>query len=596
MADNANRPTPPIPSVETPVTRRLAFIRDTFLMGNPATYRMPIRPRSYYPELQNDGFFHDDSVNMLTLFEDMLAKDGVIYGILEQRRAAVLARPRAIIPAGQEPRDLEVGTFVQECLEHIGGADGGFDADLYCLLDGIWKGVSIQEIEWAIDPKDKRVRPVNLLHRVPANFRFDKQGRLFLANMSVTSASQPVDDRKYIVFRFGGAYENPYGCGLLQRLWWYYEFKLANMRAWQVRNEKFGSPTVMAKLPPGVTEELKTATETMLERISTDTSFMVPDSVVVELLEAEMKAQGASDPYRNLMEYCDDSIARAVVGSTLTSSEGRRGGSLALGQVHMAVANDKIEQDARALMWVINRQLIRWIVDLNFGVDVPAPTLKIETEDPGEIESDLGTDQKLIALGIPLSRQYFYERYGRPIPADDEEQVGQVQQPIPEAAIKYKTVTKNEVRRSMGLPDVPWGNDIAGSDMDLGALGANMTEEDADVEGFPSVARQAPAGKQHVQSVLFDRSKFDAEQARAWLKAHGYHSDGLDETENQLRFRQVQPDSDHFRYRPKQITPGVTLLLGFPTTDAQAEGWLRRFVARFASEKKKSLTSADPWS
>ena len=58
----------------------------------------------------------------------------------------------------------------------------------------------------------------------------------------------------------------------------------------------------------------------------------------------------------------------------------------------------------------------------------------------------------------------------------------------------------------------------------------------------------------HVQSVLFNKQVgWTKKKAVAWLKRHDHYTDGLDETTNYLRYRQVEPEEDKFRYRNEVI-------------------------------------------
>lgn len=45
-----------------------------------------------------------------------------------------------------------------------------------------------------------------------------------------------------------------------------------------------------------------------------------------------------------------------------------------------------------------------------------------------------------------------------------------------------------------------------------------------------------------IQSVIFDKKKYSIDNAKKWLRKNGYLSPKVDETENQLRFRQKDPD------------------------------------------------------
>jgi hypothetical protein len=66
-----------------------------------------------------------------------------------------------------------------------------------------------------------------------------------------------------------------------------------------------------------------------------------------------------------------------------------------------------------------------------------------------------------------------------------------------------------------------------------------------------------------VQSILFHRSLYTLNQAREWLICHRFKSNNLDITTNYFRFRQREPSS-RYRYRIKQIAPGILFVFGFP--------------------------------
>jgi hypothetical protein len=66
-----------------------------------------------------------------------------------------------------------------------------------------------------------------------------------------------------------------------------------------------------------------------------------------------------------------------------------------------------------------------------------------------------------------------------------------------------------------------------------------------------------------VQSVVFSRPKWRSAEARAWLKKHGFLSDGkLDMKPTQLRYRQ-RPPSRYKRFVSKRGGPGILLVVGF---------------------------------
>jgi len=52
-----------------------------------------------------------------------------------------------------------------------------------------------------------------------------------------------------------------------------------------------------------------------------------------------------------------------------------------------------------------------------------------------------------------------------------------------------------------------------------------------------------------VQSILIPKASFTKRQAQAWVAEHGFIDPGVDETDDYYRFRQMDPDRQHFKYR-----------------------------------------------
>lgn len=116
---------------------------------------------------------------------------------------------------------------------------------------------------------------------------------------------------------------------------------------------------------------------------------------------------------------------------------------------------------------------------------------------------------------------------------------------------------------------------------------------------MPTVGRKG-SGK-HTQSVVFYKAAgWTESSSRSWCKAHDYKTDGLDETDNLFRWRQVDPEKAKFRYRNEVIEekdgkPSIALVLAFPHGASQSE--IDRHVvllhARYAVRKYELLTEGD---
>ena len=64
-----------------------------------------------------------------------------------------------------------------------------------------------------------------------------------------------------------------------------------------------------------------------------------------------------------------------------------------------------------------------------------------------------------------------------------------------------------------------------------------------------------------VQSLIFDKKKFDAKRAKAWAEENGYDSGKVDETGDSFRLRQEEP-GDFQAFRTIELRDGVKAVLG----------------------------------
>ncbi|GAB4319127.1 MAG: hypothetical protein Kow0059_12900 [Candidatus Sumerlaeia bacterium] len=414
------------------------------------------------------------------LYREMLEKDGHLFAAVQTRKNGVLCRPRALVPASDDPADQRVAAFVGDALEGL----PHFEQRLADLLDALPFGFAVQEILWRAEAG--RVCPAALRPRPAARFLFDDAGaiRLLAAGQPapavpiVVPAAQttpaggagvpgapsapfpyrtgPLPARKFLTFLFGASPDAPYGRGLCMRAYWYYWFKKNNLKFWATFNERFGAPTVVGRFAPGTSEDERRALLDVLDSLQTSAGVALPQSVSLELLEASRS--GTINTYKDFADWCNDEMSKIVLGATLTTGEGRRSGSLALGRVHERVRSEYVESDAKALMDVINHQLIRWIVDFNFGPDVPAPRWTIDTTADEDLSQEIEVDRQLVALGVPLPLRYFYERYRRPAPITGDKALRYDDNNLYQYHLYFGVLTINEVRASLGLPPVPWGD------------------------------------------------------------------------------------------------------------------------------------------
>lgn len=152
--------------------------------------------------------------------------------------------------------------------------------------------------------------------------------------------------------------------------------------------------------------------------LGTDAAGIVPSSTMIEFIESSKTS--SIELYENFARFCDEQMSKAILGQTLTSDSG--GGSYAQSKTHNEVRHDLTVADSKALAGTIRRDIIRPLVEFNFGADANVPFFGFdcqEVEDQKEAVQVLKTLACNMGLKIPTS--YIYQKFNIPKPEEGEE-------------------------------------------------------------------------------------------------------------------------------------------------------------------------------
>lgn len=332
----------------------------------------------------------------LAVYRELL-RDDQVASVWQQRRLALTRCDTVVEPGSDDAQSKAAAAELEAELSSINW-DDVTDKALYALFYG-W-GVS--EVMWRAD--GNRVRFDRIIVRDRGRFRFDRQGQLYLWD----NGWRLMPERKFWTITAGADnHDELYGLGLAHSLYWPVFFKRNDIKFWLIFLEKFGMPTAIAKVPAGkITDPTESAKATaMLRQIATDAGVVVPDDVVVELLEAARS--GAAD-YGALHSAMDSAISKIVVGQTMTTDNGS---SLAQGQVHERVAQKIVEADSDLLCGSFNDGPVKWWSEWNFPGAVP-PKVYRRTEPPADLLAVADRDTKIFSLGFEPTDDYISDTYG----------------------------------------------------------------------------------------------------------------------------------------------------------------------------------------
>ncbi|UIJ46935.1 DUF935 family protein [Sphingomonas cannabina] len=338
---------------------------------------------------------------------DRVLLDDQVKSCMEQRIRGVVAREWNVVPGDdQDPRSVAAADGLKKAIERVGW-DRITEKKLYAVLFGY----SVAELMWA--PIDGQLAWSKIRVRHARRFRYDKDGRLRLltrANMR----GEILPDRKFWVTTSGGTDDDTtYGRGLAEWLYFPVLFKRNGVRFWNIFLDKFSVPTAKGTYPRGASRDDQMKLLAAVQAIATDSGFVVPEGMEVELLEL---AKNGAD-FGAACRYMDGAIAKIILSQTMTTDAGAAGLGSNQANVHEGVKDEVVIADADLLTDSFTGDAetggpARWYTDFNFGTDVAAPRVVRVAEEEIDLKVSAETDEAISRLGWTRTEESFRDVYG----------------------------------------------------------------------------------------------------------------------------------------------------------------------------------------
>lgn len=363
---------------------------------------------------------------------DVILNDDQVYATMQQRISAVVSRNWTVV-AGDEndPRSVEAAEKFDETLKRV-----GWDRVTRKMLMATFYGYAVAEIMWEVRDGLFDWARINVRHA--RRFRYNAEDQLVMLTPT-NPQGELMPERKFWVHRVGAADDDqPYGQGLAHWLYWPTLFKRNGIRFWNIFLDKFGTPTAKGTYPRGASREEINKLLAALGAIATDSGFVVPEGVAVELLSATRS--GTAD-YRELCTYMDGAIAKIVLSQTMTTDNGS---SRSQSETHAGVRDDVVQSDSDDQTdSFINGPdgkggPARWWTDFNYGPDVAAPIVRRKVEEEEDTKTTAETDKTLGETGWVRTEESFRDTYGEGWVRKDDPQApsGSQSVPIPASAVQ----------------------------------------------------------------------------------------------------------------------------------------------------------------
>lgn len=335
-----------------------------------------------------------------------------------------------IVPASKSYRDGEVADFATYCLTER--LEGGIPELAWSILaGGLVDGYSITEKVFQLQDsgdyggkivldqlKSKDVDHDAVLVTDPFRNIVSVRGLRY-------NAGQEFDPTNFVIYRHTPFYNSPVGISDLRAAYrpaWCIE---AATRLRSIAIEKRAIPWVIGHYK---NTTIKPSLEAALARAKSQTWFSVPEDARVEVVNAAANSDEIF--HKSILDWKHD-VFLGIVGSILSQLEGTTTDGRGSSKVHKSIA-DLFKWALSASLTMIINALVRDLVDLNYVVG-RYPRANLSAVDVMELVQEANIDKTLNAMGLDLSRQDMYDRYGRQ-PPDGEDPTDKLAGQLPKPA------------------------------------------------------------------------------------------------------------------------------------------------------------------
>ncbi len=362
------------------------------------------------------------------LFLDMEEKDAHIYAEMSKRKRALLTVDWDIVPPrNPSAKEKKAAAYLKELLLDV----PNFEDVILDALDAIGHGFACLEIEWQL--LGSEWMPKAITHRPQSWFQTDWEThtQIRLRDMTRDGAElQPFGWIKHIHKAKSGYISR---AGLHRVLAWPFLFKNYSVRDLAEFLEIYGLPLRLGTYPQGVDEDEKATLLRAVMQIGHDAAGIIPEGMMIDFKEA---AKGSHDPFQAMIDWCERSQSKAILGGTLTSQADGKSSTNALGQVHNEVRHDLTISDAIQLAGTLTRDLIYPLQALNVGgVEDPRRIARLvfDVREPEDFKLLADALPNLVNVGVQIPATWINDKLRIPIPADGEPVLTRAQPQVPDA-------------------------------------------------------------------------------------------------------------------------------------------------------------------
>lgn len=331
---------------------------------------------SYWSNSQIKPYNPDDLVRKrfdYSVYEEMVQDDQVSV-CLQLKKDLVLASGFQITSEDSSSENKEIREALDVCLnEH---ADIPLIENLEEILTAYEFGFSLSEKIFKIkDDGYAALKCIKTRHPVTWLIHTDDHGNIERYEQRGPSGSIDVPAESLIHYVNNRKFQNAYGTSDLRAAYLAWFVKTQIIKFYGIFLEKAASPLPVAKYDKNVPQQAVDDIYNAIKKLQTKTALVVPKEIEMEFLEAK----NTGEAFVKGINIFNMFIGRSLMIPDLLGFQGSEtsGGSFSLGKEQMNVFFKHLERRRTILENIVNKEIIRPLVQYNWGEVENYPKFKL---------------------------------------------------------------------------------------------------------------------------------------------------------------------------------------------------------------------------
>lgn len=354
MAKNENTPRDEVPKQPRKILTGSRFKAESLFQipDFPDSFKFPFNPDNL-----TGGTTYD-------IYDEMKDDDQV--------KAVVALKKDMVINTGWEIvcENDEIKEEITEQFKHINsdsGIDSTFDDVLRDILSSYEYGFSMTEPVYKFVKGKWVYRSIKT--RPPHGFLFEIDPHGNVTAIKQQGNPKEFKPNTFLHHVYQPEFGSPFGKSDLRAAFQPWKTKKFVTRMFAIYIERFAMPPAIGTYDETIGENEVAALQTLLEKIQSRTSAMIPKGVTIDFKQPEKMTH---DVFLAAIDHYDLKIARAILVPDLMGISGAQtsGGSFALGKEQFKSFFTSIMNDRKSLQVKINTKIIKPLVTVNHGPDV----------------------------------------------------------------------------------------------------------------------------------------------------------------------------------------------------------------------------------